>query len=90
MVYVFFLRIREPSAPAKETIADRIKAFVKVPVASFIYPPIAGPNAWPMPKKRVIKPRPAGASLPPTASPEAAAIIVGIEKAAIPNTTADT
>lgn len=84
-----FLRISEPNAPRIETAAERTKAYVKVPVASLIKPPIQGPSAWPMPKKSVMKPSPAGASLPPTASPAAAAIIVGIEKAAMPKTKAE-
>jgi len=73
----FFFRIREMAAPMRETNADRRKALVKVPDTSFIQPAIAGPMAWPILWERVTKPRAAGASFPPTASPAAAAIIVG-------------
>lgn len=51
-----------------ETTAERIKAHAKVPVASLIHP-----------EMRVMNPRAAGASLPPTESPTAAAMIAGME-----------
>ena len=87
---LFFLRMREPEAPIKDTKADRTNEFENVPVVSLIHPATAGPIACPTPKKSVINPRPAGANLPPTASPAAAAMIVGMEKAVIPNTKAET
>ena len=68
-----------PAAPMSETPPEMIKAHVKVPVASLIHPATAGPRAWPMPIMRVMNPRAAGASLPPTESPTAAAMIVGME-----------
>ena len=40
-----FFRISEPRAPRIETAVARIKAFVNVPDASFIQPPMAGPRA---------------------------------------------
>jgi len=83
-LYVFLRSSKEPPAPISDITAERMKAPAKVPVMSLIHPARAGPRDWPMPKMRVMNPRAAGASLPPTESPTAAAMIAGMEERLIP------
>ena len=73
-----------------ETIADRMKAPAKVPVMSLIHPATAGPRDRPIPVKRVMSPRAAGASFPPMESPTAEATMAGMEERLNPNTIEDT
>ena len=83
------LRTREPNAPNRATPAASSSAGDKEWLASAIMPATLGPAACPTPKKSVIKPSPAGASLGPSKSPHVAAIIAGILQAVRPNRTAE-
>ena len=83
-LYDFLRSSKELPAPISEIRAESIKAPAKVPVTSLIHPATAGPRDWPIPKMRVMNPRAAGASLPPTESPTAAAMIAGMEDRLMP------
>ena len=80
---------REPTAPNKATPEASNSAGDKDWLASAMTPATLGPAACPIPKKSVIKPSPAGASLGPSRSPHVAAIIAGILHAERPNRIAE-
>jgi len=46
---------KAPAMPVKATTAERIKAGVKEPVRSAIFPATGGARAWPRPKIRMVK-----------------------------------
>ena len=78
-----------PKAPKRATPAASKKAEESEPKASAIAPATKGPNACPIPKKSVMKPNAAGASLEPSTSPQAAAMMAGMLHADRPNMIAE-
>jgi hypothetical protein len=81
---VAFLISKDPSIPVNATPAERIKAGVKDPVRSAIFPATGGARACPMLKIKMVNPSAAGAMREPTESPTAAATMEGMDQAVRP------